>query len=382
MDWELNKKDKAWLAETADKLKAKLAWVSEKSKEKIPFIATENGEHDNMANSNPDWWTNGFWAGMLWLMYHETGEERYAEIARFSEKILDGCLEQYLVLHHDVGFMWLHTSVADYRLTGREEAKRRGLHAANILAGRFNPAGRFIRAWNDRFEEENGNKGWAIIDCMMNIPLLYWASDVTHDPHFRQIAMLHADTAMANFIRPDGSVCHIVEFDPYTGAFVKSYGGQGYAEGSSWTRGQSWALYGFALSYLHTGKQEYLDTAKKVAHYFIANIPEDGLVPVDFRQPKEPDYRDSTANAIAACGLIEIARHVPEYEKDMYLNAALRLLKALDTLCCRYDEGCDYIVGRGTGAYHDAAHEYPIIYGDYFYLEAIFKLNGSHILLW
>ena len=109
---------------------------------------------------------------------------------------------------------------------------------------------------------------------------------------------------------------------------MRSLGGQGYGEGSFWTRGQGWAVYGFMISYLHTGKQEYLDTSKKIAHYFIANIPEDGLIPVDFRQPKEPYWYDDTAAAIAACGLLELSKVVGEYEKDMYYNAAIKLLKA------------------------------------------------------
>ena len=379
----LCEQDRVWADETAAKIKAKLEWVSVKSKDKIPYTADENGTHDDKSRTDPSWWTNGFWGGMLWLMYRETGDSKYAGIAAHSEQVLDSCMEQYYGLHHDVGFMWLPTAVADYRMTGNAEGRRRGLHAANLLAGRFNPVGKFSRAWNDgAWKEGCGNRGWAIIDCLMNIPLLYWASDETNDPRFRQIAMLHADTVMEHFIRPDGSSNHIVEFDVDTGAVVAHYGGQGYEEGSSWTRGQSWALYGFVLSYIHTGKQEYLDTAKRVAHYFIANIPEDGMIPVDFRQPAQPDYKDSTAAAIAACGLIEIAKQVGDLEKGLYLNAAFRLLKVLDEKCCRYGEDCDYLVGRGSGSYHESTHEYPIIYGDYFFMEAIFKLAGSDFLIW
>ena len=160
-----------------------------------------------------------------------------------------------------MGFMFLPTAVADYKLTGNARSRKTALHAANLLAGRFNPAGGFIRAWNQ--SEDKDTRGWAIIDSMLNISLLYWASEETKDPRFRKIAMMHADTTKAHFVRPDGSVKHIVEFDPETGEAVRSYGGQGYKEGSSWTRGQGWAVYGFVISYLHTGKQEYLDTAKE-----------------------------------------------------------------------------------------------------------------------
>lgn len=164
------------------------------------------------------------------------------------------------------------------------DARRRGLHAAQLLAGRFNPAG-YIRAWNDFPDPDTDTRGWAIIDCLFNIPLLYWASEETNDPRFKKIAMTHADTVAANFVREDGSVRHIVQFDPETGAFVRDYGGQGYAQGSSWTRGQTWALYGFVMSYKHTGAVRYLAMAQKVAEYFIAHIPADGRIPVDFCQP-------------------------------------------------------------------------------------------------
>ncbi|WP_405031089.1 glycoside hydrolase family 88 protein [Paenibacillus hexagrammi] len=361
-------------------------WVSEKSKYKIPYTAV-NGNHDDRAAENPSgadadgicWWTNGFWGGMMWLMHHETGQDKYKEIANISEDYLDRCFEEFYGLHHDVGFMWLPTSVANYKVTKNPVSRKRALHAANLLAGRFNLAGGFIRAWNDL--DEGDTRGWAIIDCMFNIPLLYWATEETGDPRFKQTAMKHADTAMSAFVRPDGSVHHIVEFDPFHGGVVRTYGGQGYEEGSSWTRGQTWALYGFMMSYIHTGKEEYLQTAKRIAHYFMANIPEDGVIPVDFRQPLEPKREDDTAAAIAACGLIEIAKAVGTYEKDVYLNAALKLLKTLDARS-DWTQASDSIIQRGTESYHNRRHHLPIIYGDYYFMEAVFKLKGNDLYLW
>lgn len=385
----LEKADKIWVTETVAKIIKKMEWVSEKSKYKIPYT-TIAGSHDNRADENPEytidnglnWWCNGFWSGMLWLMYHETGAERYARIARFTEEKLDQCFLDFEGLHHDVGFMWLPTAVADYRLTGQKQSRIRGLHAANLLAGRFHPAGKFIRAWNDLLGQDRDSRGWAIIDCMMNIPLLYWASQETKDPRFAQIARIHANTAMENFVRPDGSVRHIVEFDIETGEYLRDYGGQGYALGSSWTRGQAWGLYGFTLSFIHTKEQKYLDTAKRIAHYFMANIPANGLIPVDFRQPKEPALEDSTAAAIAACGLIEIARQVDAAEKDLYLGGAVRLLKALTAKRTCFSEENDCILLKCTASYDEPEHEYNIIYGDYFFIEAMLKLKGEDILLW
>lgn len=378
-----------WLEQVSEKIIQKMEWVSERSKDKVPYTTIQGTHDDRMdpqgnypLDDGINWWCNGFWAGMMWLMYHETGEERYAKIARKTEERLDVCFDSFYGLHHDVGFMWLPSAVADYKLTGNEDGRRRGLHAANLLAGRFNSIGRFIRAWNDIPGADSDTRGWAIVDSLFNIPILYWASETTKDPRFKQIAMMHADTVMEYFVRPDGSVRHIVEFDPFEGGMVRDHGGQGYEQGSSWTRGQTWGMYGFMMSYIHTGKEAYLDTAKRIAHYFIANIPENGLIPVDFRQPKEPAWEDSTAAAIGACGLIEISRHVGELEQELYRNAAVKLLKTLEEKRCNWGKENDCILEKCTASYHSQEHEFNIIYGDYYFMEAIFKLKGNDVFLW
>lgn len=377
-----------WAEDTLKKVREKMAWVSEKNRDKIPYTTDEHGNYDDRSDENVlwnlddglNWWTNGFWGGIMWLLYQDTKEEKYAEIARISTKKMEKCFDQYYGLHHDVGFMFQPTAVADYRLTGNEDAKRVAMHAANLLAGRFNPVGRFIRAWNNVGDSDT--RGWAIIDCLFNISLLYWASEESGDPRFRQIAMMHADTVMENFIRPDGSVCHIVEFNPETGEMVKSHGGQGYGEGSSWTRGQGWALYGFTNSYTHTGKKEYLDTAKRVAHYCIANLPENGIIPVDFRQPKEPAWEDSCGACVIAGGLLEVAKYVPELEKNMYMHAAVKILKAIAETRADWSKDCDAIVQNCTGAYHSEMHHFTMVYADYYFIEALYKIVDKGILLW
>ncbi len=377
-----------WAEEIIGKIREKMSWVSEKNKEKIPYVTDELGNYDDRSSKDVDWrrddglnwWTNGFWGGMMWLMYQDTKEEKYAEIARISEKKLEQTLQDYYGLHHDVGFMFQPTAVTNYRLTNNQNSRKTALHAANLLAGRFNPVGNFIRAWNDL--ENDDTRGWAIIDCMFNISLLYWASKEIKDPRFKQIAMLHADTVMNNFIRPDGSVCHIVEFDSNTGEMVKSYGGQGYEDGSSWTRGQGWALYGFANSYSNTGKQEYLDTAKKVAHYCLANIPDDGIIPIDFRQPVQPALEDSCGACVIAGGLLEVANHVQEAEKQMYIRGAVKILKAIDEKRADWSQNSDAIVLNCSAAYHSPQIHITMSYADYYFMEAIYKLKGTGILIW
>lgn len=378
----VNMEDKLWAKEVSEKIKQKMKIVAKRSKDKIPYT-TVDGMFDDKSDRDICWWTNGFWGGMMWQLYNATNDELYKNIAISNEVKLDKNLMSHQGMDHDSGFKWLLTAIANYRITKDMEGRNRGLLAADNLAGRFNPVGRFIRAWNNWDGNEDGSfAGRVIIDCMMNLPLLYWASEELHDPRYRQIAMMHADTAVKNFIREDGSAKHIVEFNAETGEYLHSLGGQGYGHGSSWTRGQAWAIYGFALSYIHTKEKRYLDTAKKVADYFISCIPESGLIPVDFRQPQTPAYEDSTAAAIAACGMLEIAKYAEDADKIKYYEAAIKMLKALESQRCNFTIECDNIVEKCTAAYHDQNHEFSIIYGDYYFIEAIWKITGEEVFLW
>lgn len=371
----------AWVNEAYAKILEKEKAVVERNKDIIPYT-TKDHKFIDKSEKEICWWTNGFWGGMLWQLYKATGDDLYKEEAIKNEKKLDANFLSHQGLDHDNGFKWLPTAIANFRLTGNMESRNRGLLAATILAGRYNPVGKFIRAWNNWDGNEDGSfAGRVIIDCMMNLPLLYWAADEIHDPRYYQIAVNHADTVIKNFIREDGSVCHICDFNAETGEFLYSVGGQGYGEGSSWTRGQAWALYGFILSYMHTKDKKYLETSRKVADYFISCIPESGLIPVDFRQPAEPAYEDSTAAAIAACGLIELGKAL-EDEGEKYINAALKMLKALYENRCNLDKDADELLEKCTAAYHDKEHEFTIIYGDYYFIEAIWKLVGEELFIW
>ena len=376
MDKILNE-NKAWIDETWKKITSKLRRTSVELKNKIPSVS-ENGIYNDKSIDAIGSWTNGFWPGIMWLMYDATGEECFKETAENAENALDKALEDFCSLHHDVGFMWHISAGANYLLTGNEKSKNRNLHAAAALASRYNVDGGFIKAWNDK-----GTDGWVIIDCMLNIPLLYWAAKETNNVAYTQIANHHADKTIKHHIRPDGSVYHVVEYDINTGE-VKGYPWtQGYnAENSSWARGQAWAIYGFVLAYIHTGKTEYLDTAKKVAHYFIANVCNTGYVPHhDFRQPDDPCYIDTSSGAIAACGLIEIAKVVPEYEKKMYMGAAVNIMKAITENHCDFTEEEQSIMQNSTGFYGKEVHK-PYIYGEYYYVEAMYKLKGFDKLFW
>ena len=376
----INEETTQWAKKIFKKIDEKLTVEAKRLGGKIPYIpSAETGLYEeDLGTSDPVWWTNGFWSGLMWQMYHATEKELYKKTAELNEAALDKAFEIYTGLHHDVGFMWLHTAVANFRLTGNERSKARGLHAAHLLAGRYNPRGKYIRSWN------RDRAGWVIIDSMLNIPMLYWAEKEIGDPRFRYIAEDHADKVMNQIVRPDGSVNHIGVFDPTNGELIETPAGQGYASGSSWSRGQAWAIYGFALSYLHTGKTDYLETAKKVAHYFISEVAKTDWIPVvDFRAPQEPVMIDTSAGMCAACGLLEISKHVDEYEKALYIDAAINILQATEEKYAIWDTEKDGLIDYSTGSYHEEKWtEVPIIYADYYFVEAILRLLDKDFLIW
>ncbi|WP_028550145.1 glycoside hydrolase family 88 protein [Paenibacillus sp. UNC451MF] len=370
-----------WIDEAWSKVVAKVGQTSKTIGAGFPHVSKE-GKYDC---TDPQGWTSGFWPGLLWLLYRDTNNEELKQLAEQCERKMDVCIDEYTRLHHDVGFMWSLTSVANYKLTGSEESKLRALKVAAWLAGRFNLKGNFIRAWNQsNWESANGNTGWAIIDCMMNLSLLFWASEETRDPRFKHIAEAHAHMVMGEFIRADGSVYHIVEFDPETGERVGALGGQGFAPESAWARGTTWALYGLALCYHYTKNDVYLQASKKVAHFFLANLPED-LVPYwDFRlTTQEGAPRDSSAAAIAASGLLLLADSLPAEEGRLYETSAKRILKSMVDHYAIWDTSDEAILPHGTGHWPANKNiDVGLIYGDYYFVEALAKLRGQTDLFW
>ena len=381
---EVIKENRAFAEEMLAKVDAKMSKIAIRSRNKLPDDVDENGVHKDYSETKPHSWTNGFFGGICAMLYKHTGNEEYLKTLESSEKLLDKAfIEKYDTIHHDVGFMWHLTSVAKYRLTGDDKSRCRSFYAASVLMGRFVTGGNFLKAWN-----LDHAYNWTIIDTMMNLPLLYWAFEEFKDDRYKRVAMAHADNVLTSHIRPDGSVVHIAEHDRDTGAVVKTHGGQGYADGSSWSRGQAWALYGFTLSYIHTGEVRYLDAAKRVANYFISCCCDDWIPKIDFRAPKEPVYYDSTAGVCAACGLIELGKILSENEGGIYADAAVKMLRAITEKFANFNPETDDMIGGGSGSY--PIPERPlrprihaaIIYGDFFYTEAILKLLESDFLIW
>lgn len=361
-----------WTEEALEKSLEKIRRNIENIGERFPHVAPGGVYNDQ----GPYFWVSGFWPGLLWLLYQETEDNEALRLARKLEDDLDQVLDGFMTIHHDVGFMWLPSAVIDYKVTGNEKSRIRGLKAASHLAGRFNLAGRFIRAWNDEVKPDS--QGWAIIDCMMNLPLLFWASREYDDPRFKHIAIAHADTVVKNFIRPDNTACHIVSFDPETGERLESLGGQGQDGDSAWARGQAWAIYGMAIAYRETGKEEYLNASKNIAGYFISHLREDKAPVWDFRAVKDHRWAlDTSASACAASGLLELYSLMEDGpDRDFCYDQALAILKGL------YDNYFDDSMENQSmiqmGTVHFPAGKninVPIIYGDYFFTEALVKLK-------
>ena len=371
---------KAWVEEAWSKALEKTRRNSLRIGAEFPH-ASPSGKY---VLEEPSWWTAGFWPGILWQLYSGSGDESLKEIAERCEDRLDDVLNAYVKLDHDLGFMWILTSVASYKLLDNEASRVRALKAANYLAARFNLKGRYIRAWNPWREGEN-NSGVAIIDCCMNTNLLFWASTVTGDPRYRHIAEAHMDTVLEHFIRPDGSVYHIVNFDAETGEVVERRGGQGYAPESAWSRGAAWAIYGLALAYHHTGKRDYLFASQKVAHFFLTRLPADYVPHWDFRAPGEIGaIRDSSAGACAASGLLLLAGLVDDSESRVYRENAEKMLESLYRNYGAWDDLSEEgLIMHGTSNYPENKNiDVPLIYGDFFFVEGLARLRGNGPFYW
>lgn len=334
--------------------------------------------------SGPEWWTSGFWPGLLWLLYGENGSPELKAAAEDCEARLDKVLDAYLRLDHDLGFMWTLTSVANHKITGSEISRIRAMKAANYLAARFNLNGRYIRAWNP-WKEGERNEGIAIIDCCMNTPLLFWASRISGDPRYAHIANAHLETVLQHFIREDGSVCHIIHFDPETGHRIEALGGQGYSPESAWSRGSAWAIYGLTLAYHHTGRQAYITAARRTADFFLSQLPDDQVPPWDFRAP-EPlqKFKDSSASACAASGLLLLGEKIGGSGGAAYRMRGERILKSLYEKYGSWENpGEEGLLLHGTSNYPQGSNiDVPLIYGDYFFVEGLARLKNSGPFYW
>lgn len=323
-----------------------------------------------------DDWVSGFFAGSLWYMYELTGDEFWAEHARSHTEVLDSI--QYLTWHHDVGFMVYDSYGNGLRLKNIDGYKDVCVNTAKSLSTRFRPGAGVLQSWNtDRgWQAERGWKCPVIIDNMMNLELLFKATEFTGDSTYAKIAISHADKTLENHFRPDWSCYHVVDYDPETGKVLGRCTAQGYADESAWARGQAWALYGFAVAYRFTGDRKYLDLSEHVAEYLFShpNMPED-LVPYwDFNAPSIPDEpRDASSAAVIASGLYELSYLTG---KASYKETADKIISSLSSPAYRAAQGTNggFILMHSVGSIpHGSSIDVPLNYADYYLLEALVR---------
>jgi unsaturated chondroitin disaccharide hydrolase len=349
---------------------------------------SENGFYRPIPNNN---WTNGFWTGEIWLAYEYACEKDLTagsaadKLQNAAEIQIDSFLERIdkkiEVDHHDMGFLYSPSCVAGYKLIGNAAGQEAAIKAAEQLLTRYQPVGEFLQAWGSMDAPENYR---LIIDSLLNLPLLYWASEETGDGKYREIAEKHIHTTLKNVIREDNSTWHTFFFNRETGAPAYGATCQGYRDGSAWARGQAWGIYGVALGYRYTGREEYKEIFRRVTKYFLEHLPAD-LVPywdLEFTDGSaEP--RDSSSASIAACGMLEMSRYLEEEEAEHYTDIAKRIMKSVyDNYAVKDKKESNGLVLHSTYSKHspyNTCNHYGVdecnSWGDYFYMEALMRLH-------
>ena len=358
----------------------------------LPLYAGKCQNHSSVDGIYPPCdntqWTCGFWPGEIWLAYEHTGDGVFREAGlALAEDFGRRIREKVEVDHHDMGFLYTPACVAAYRLAGDKGAREAAIAAADQLLTRFQPRGEFLQAWGAMGEPENYR---FIIDCLLNLPLLYWASQETGDGKYAETARKHTATCLANSFRPDGSTYHTFYMNP-DGSPGYGRTCQGYRDDSFWARGQAWGVYGSILSWRYTRDPAAMDAFRKALAFYLTRLPED-LVPcwdMLFR-PDSGEPRESSSAAIVACGLLEAARVLPREESGECERLAREMVGSLVR---------DYAVkspAPGTGLILHGTYSKKSPYntctpegvdectswGDYFYMEALTRICGDWNPYW
>ncbi|WP_053848785.1 glycoside hydrolase family 88 protein [Streptomyces sp. NRRL B-24085] len=315
-------------------------------------------------------WVGGFWPGTLWMAWLYSKDDDFRTLALASARKL--APRRFDTGTHDLGFLFYPSWVTAWRLTGDDSWRTGAVEAADSLIRRYNPRGRFLRAWGALDDPQNA--GRVIIDTMMNLDLLAFATRETGRSTYLDIAVEHARTARRVFPRPDGSTPHVYDFDPDSGAPVGPATVQGYSPTSCWSRGQAWGVYGFTTMYRRTGDPQFLDTARRLADFAVRALGPDHVPVWDYRAPQQPyDIKDASAGAILACGLLDLAA---ASGRSAYRTVALRLLTALAETCLtRNSARADAVVARCTrNRPAEDGVEISLPYADYYLLEGILRV--------
>jgi unsaturated chondroitin disaccharide hydrolase len=343
----------------------------------FPSYGDGNTRYHLTANEN---WLASFWAGLLWLVYAQTDNADDKQRAMQVLPDFTARLTHNIRLNHDIGFLYTLSARAQYQLTGDDHAHQVALRAADVLYQRFRPVGEYIQAWGDLDDEDEA--GRLIIDCMMNLPFLMWATQQTGDSRYRDAAIAHAKTSQQYLMRDDGSTYHTYFLNPADGSPVQPKTHQGYADDSLWSRGQAWAIYGFAaLAQWLDDNTTFVESSQQAAACYMRNAPVNDVVPWDMRLPDEATpHPDSSADAIAAGGLLRLAELTDD---DTYRQQAMQRIQMLYKKAFDHRPGAEGLLSHGT---QHAPHNYGVdtytIFGDYFFLETAMRLVNAAPDFW
>ena len=352
--------------------------------ERFPDSSSSNSKYKVIDNIE---WTTSFWTGLLWLAYEHTGDNKYKELADKHLDDFDRRIERKGkdVQNHDLGFMYTLSSVANYKLTGNTKAKETAKKATDFLITRYHDKAHIIQAWGDL--NDPSQLGRMIIDCNMNLPLLYWTSEEFYDSKYKEIAYNHVKQAQKYIVRPDASTYHTYHMNVDTGEPIKGSTHQGFSDDSCWARGQAWAIYGFMLSYAYTKDNSFIELVKKLTNYFLNRLPDDLVCYWDLSfgdgsgQP-----RDSSSNAIVACGLLEMIKYLPisDKDRDFYKDVCISMLDSLSSdEYLSHDENEDGILKHSSyGVPQKNGVDEFCIWGDYYYLEALIRMKYVWNVYW
>lgn len=320
-------------------------------------------------------WTSGFWPGILWYAYEYTKDKRLLNEAERFSSMLYPILDRK-VTHHDLGFMMYCSLGNGYRLTGNKEYKKMLLRTADSLTVLYNPLVGTINSW-PYMCKRNGWPHNTIIDNMLNLELLFWASKNSGEKKYYEIAEKHAEVTMNNQFRKDYSTCHVVVYDTISGKRIKQVTHQGYSDSSMWSRGQGWAIYGFTMCYRETKRTDFLNTARKAAKIYLENLPKDKIPYWDFNAIGIPNApRDASAAAIVASALLELSQYVKIDESKYYIKEATEILKSLSSEKYQSRDKNYAFLLHSTGHWPNKSEiDASIIYADYYYIEALLRLK-------
>ncbi|CAI3402327.1 glycoside hydrolase family 88 protein [Enterococcus cecorum] len=351
-------------------------------KDEFPTPATFDNLYPKMDNTE---WTNGFWTGELWLGYEYTNEEAMKQLAQANDRSFLDRVEKRIELdHHDLGFLYTPSCMAEYKLLHTPEARKAAILAADKLIERYQEVGGFIQAWGELGKPEHYR---LIIDCLLNIQLLFWASEQTGDPKYAQMATQHFYTSANNVIRDDASAFHTFYFDPKTGEPLKGVTRQGYSDDSAWARGQAWGIYGIPLTYRFVKDEDCFGLFKGMTNYFLNRLPKDHVSYWDLIFGDGSGHsRDSSATATAVCGMHEMLKHLPEVDRDKltYKYAMHAMLRSLiDNYANREIKPGRPLLLHGVYSWHSGKGvDEGNIWGDYYYLEALIRFYKDWELYW